>query len=211
LYKYLANINLESVEEEMKLPKGFIESSYDFACKTDNAWFLKGNELYHSSLILRNIYLDAFPRICELESLEEVPNSQSDLIIRDLGVLNQSTMLMGFAIENFLKGIIVKEEQVELDDKIKKLPEFLKSHDLKSLAVRAEILFNKKENMLLSKFTESIIFSGRYPVPVRVEEFQKFYNKNAEPTFLIKNNNKEELPTQVASLLNKINLKMKKE
>jgi hypothetical protein len=195
----------------MKLPKGFIESSYDFACRTDNAWFLKGNELYHSSLILRNIYLDAFPRICELESGEVVPNSQSDLLIRDLRVFNQSTMLMGMAIENFLKGIIVKEEQVELDVKIKKLPEFLKSHRLIELAKKTGISFNKEEQMVLSKFTESIEFSGRYPIPIKNEKYHEYFNKNAEPTFLMKNNKKEELPTQVASLLNKINRKMKKD
>lgn len=189
----------------MVLPKKMIESSYDLVCKTGGVWFFKGRELLHASVKLREIYLDAFSRVSELKPGNIEPGSKEEEIEKDLLVFNQSTMLMGMAIEVFLKGIIIKKEQVKLGDKHKKLPNHLKgNHDLNSIAVKAGISFSSEEKEILVKFTESIRFSGRYPIPIRLEDFNKFYNENSEPAFLIKNNDKQKFPEVVERVLIKI-------
>jgi hypothetical protein len=195
----------------MKISKELISSSYNFACRTKNVWFRKGWGLYYASMDLREIAIEVYSFMKQLKSQEINNKSGKEVIwnVKRIDMLHQATMLMGFAIENFLKGIIIEVERIKLDDEIKKLPDFIKSHDLKTLGEKAEISFNKKDEIILLRFTESIEFSGRYPIPVRVEEYHKHFNKNAEPAFLINNNNKDELPEQVLYVFDKILKKMK--
>lgn len=68
-------------------------------------------------------------------------------------------MLCGLALELILKAIIVQ--------KTGKAPE---NHDLNNLAGLAGIKINGKRKELLKFYTAAIVWTGRYPVPVKCDD-----------------------------------------
>ncbi|MDQ5870767.1 MAG: hypothetical protein M3547_00990 [Acidobacteriota bacterium] len=94
-------------------------------------------------------------------------------------------MLVGFAVENLLKGALVFSYvptngvmyfrtysplygEISQGD----LPGLLKNHDLPALAQRLELELSPEEEDLLHRLTRATEWYGRYPVPVRYEELE---------------------------------------
>jgi hypothetical protein len=94
-------------------------------------------------------------------------------------------MLIGFAVENLLKGALVFSHvptngvmyfrtysplygEISQGD----LPALLKNHDLVELALRLELELTPEEEDLLHRLTRATEWYGRYPVPVRYEELE---------------------------------------
>lgn len=81
-------------------------------------------------------------------------------------------MLIGFAIENYLKGAIVKNllingKSLEAD----KLDSILKDHDIRELFSKAGLKARSKVyDSYLGYLTECVVWRGRYPLPTKAEE-----------------------------------------
>lgn len=78
-------------------------------------------------------------------------------------------MLIAFAVENYFKAAIVRENSWEFKQVFQvenKFPKELKSHDLTKLAMAAHLDFTFEEEDLLRRLTRHAIWAGRYPVPV---------------------------------------------
>jgi hypothetical protein len=84
-------------------------------------------------------------------------------------------MLISFAVENYFKAAIVRENSCDFKEAFRdkgKLPKDLNSHDLIQLAQKANFVFSKKEEDLLRRLTRHAIWAGRYPIPI-------YYKKSA--------------------------------
>jgi len=87
-------------------------------------------------------------------------------------------LLSSYAIENLLKAVIIKKRRKELENTINrsiKFPTILKEHDLFKLAKRAGLLsFSLDNEEYLKKLTRSVIWYGRYPMPINPSNFNTF-------------------------------------
>lgn len=85
--------------------------------------------------------------------------------------LKAHLMLLGFALENLLKALIVQDQRQALESEFelkKELPQILNSHDLIKLAERARLHFSDDGTKeLLARLTRHSVWAGRYPVPLR--------------------------------------------
>lgn len=79
-------------------------------------------------------------------------------------------MLLGFALENTLKALIVQDQRhtIEAEFNTKgKLPQILRSHDLIRLAERARLsMSDDGTKEILERLTRHSVWAGRYPVPL---------------------------------------------
>jgi hypothetical protein len=75
-------------------------------------------------------------------------------------------MIIGFATENYLKGIYVTQnpEIIENDKLIK-----LNSHTLLKLFQELNLKISKKEIDLIERLEEFILWAGRYPIPAKFQ------------------------------------------
>jgi hypothetical protein len=82
-------------------------------------------------------------------------------------------MILGFAIENLLKGLYVSTLSIsKRPQRIKDLGE--KSHKLAAIAMKIEAAlrerFSESEVCLLNAIEQTILWHGRYPSPVHVDK-----------------------------------------
>jgi hypothetical protein len=79
-------------------------------------------------------------------------------------------LLVGLAIENFLKGMIIAKERVQFDEHDLELPKRLKTHDLHKLHDLATPTATIASHLLhgLTYMTE---WRARYPLPLSVDKF----------------------------------------
>lgn len=74
----------------------------------------------------------------------------------------------GLALENILKGLIVKRKPGSLING--RLPRHLKTHDLSKLSKLAKVKLSAIEVFYLSVGTECVIWAGRYPTSTTGKE-----------------------------------------
>lgn len=109
------------------------------------------------------------PKIYEFWEAAKVSNGKDLRPIPSNRVIGAYFMLMAFAIENLLKGIIIKSNYTELAREAKeknKIPSDINSHDLRNLAIKANISINADEEEMLLRLKDNLIWRGRYPVPL---------------------------------------------
>lgn len=87
--------------------------------------------------------------------------------------LPSSLMLAGYSIENYLKGLIVKNSTLGAFDKNGNFA--LKSHNLVLLASKAGLKLNKDEQELLERLNYFVMSGGRYPIPLNDIDMQPVY------------------------------------
>jgi hypothetical protein len=82
-------------------------------------------------------------------------------------------MLMGFAIENLLKGLWVKRMAVEQPfvGNDPRIPKVMKHHDLNELAKEARFIVSPDREDLLDRLKVELIWGGRYSHPRRPGDF----------------------------------------
>jgi len=84
----------------------------------------------------------------------------------DAGQGGVALMLLGFAIENICKAILVGRNS-SLVDGDAGLNESLQTHDLKELATKCGQPLDTDEAQVLELLSEFSIWAGRYPIPLR--------------------------------------------
>jgi hypothetical protein len=75
-------------------------------------------------------------------------------------------MLLGFAIENALKGLMIAHDPALTSEE--KLAKTLLEHDLCVLAACANVTVTAAENAILEALTCLVVWAGRYPTPTRL-------------------------------------------
>ena len=88
--------------------------------------------------------------------------------------------LLGIAIENLLKGILISENPNHIKDG-KISPEISSGHNLKKLSEKINSLdFNTDEIRLFEILSEVIPYWGKYPIPKDFNQIkeEKFFNEN---------------------------------
>lgn len=92
------------------------------------------------------------------------------LFTYDMEIISIYYLLIGFAFENLIKAILIKNIICKEEKEITKFPRLLKDHDLLNLCSKAKIRLDKEEEILLSDLSAYIIWEGRYPIPVTKEK-----------------------------------------
>ena len=83
--------------------------------------------------------------------------------------------MAGFAVENLIKGIIVRDDPKLIDGKSGRLHKDILNHRLIRLANRIGFIDvkDKEKTRILSKLTRFVVWAGRYPVPTEYNQYQK--------------------------------------
>jgi hypothetical protein len=123
----------------------------------------------------------------EIKSLWDVilkpdPKKYADAVVKfgkaDLGLQQTYIMLIGFAIENFLKGVLVSKDQEHFKKitlELRRLPKALQSHKLVELAEKLNLQIGDKERTLLAKLEDHLLWAGRYPVPTKPSTYEQIF------------------------------------
>lgn len=82
--------------------------------------------------------------------------------------IRPALMLAGYALENILKGILVRDDPDEPFDNRGRFKH--KSHDLVELAEGAGVSLDDEEKELLEILTHTTVSGGRYPIPLQASE-----------------------------------------
>jgi hypothetical protein len=101
--------------------------------------------------------------------------TNADRSIQELGLLHSSMLLLGFAAENLIKAVLVANDPTRVKDgELKKWPGG--GHDLLKLIALPPcdtIELSDAERHLLVRLGESILWAGRYPIPLRAETYHQ--------------------------------------
>jgi len=93
-------------------------------------------------------------------------------------------MLVAYALENLLKALYIKlnKDSVKKDLEEKgKLPEAITGHDLYGLAKKLEVVeMDWGEEALLQRMSRSVVWFGRYPVPIKPHQLKSFHDSEIE-------------------------------
>ena len=132
-----------------------------FADRLKNSayWLSDAQLMYRSSRILFETQLIALSKFIKAE--DSMPH---DWTLVDIELFRPALMQTGFAIELLLKATAIK---------IGHKPEKVigKSHRMNDLTNMAMFTPTPKESELLELLERSILWSGRYPIPKKVEKF----------------------------------------
>lgn len=137
------------------------------------SWAFAADELYEAALLIYYSAAEQLPRFEEARRAAEDVIQGSPAIDRDgfawapihapAPKFLPAFLMLGFAIENLLKGLYVtRNSDAVAQDRIG-VP---KTHDLEQLAQKAGFSLTPTEADLLRKLTTVISWSGRYPVAV---------------------------------------------
>ena len=139
-----------------KLPPEF------FALAADPIfWQAKAGELHRAALVLaRQFFEDMEALRAGLKALDT--GHVASLPSQPTSVLSQFVLLAAFSLENLFKGLVVYKEPNLVNDG--KTAGILRSHDLLSLATRAEVTLSAEEHRFCVLASSAAVYWGRYPV-----------------------------------------------
>lgn len=182
-----------------------LRNSFRTVNSTKSPWALQARGLLNSAYIIFEKSIKALEFINNNESPKEVvlPGSEYDKIVNDSTSINHALFLIGFAIENLLKGLWIEQNNVtEKSLTPDKLPKEIKTHDLKDLVNKLNLNFSKLENDVLDTLTELIKWKGRYPIPLHVTD----YTNSDSITFanLLNDFSKNKMPKVIVSIIKKL-------
>jgi hypothetical protein len=143
-----------------------------------SAWKRRGAKLKYAAGRLFDLYYDAVTRFLQrfskdaeegtgpIASWYTATEDELSKEVTDISLLTEYCLLMGYALENLLKGILMAEhpEYFKPDTKITDI----RSHNLVSLCERCSLQITVDEEELLKKLTDHIEWVGKYPVPLEL-------------------------------------------
>lgn len=151
----------------------FIRRYAKLACNPD-FWLLTARRLLACANILGAEITRRWDDVDFRKPQEQRYQIQDDLDVSDFQFVYM--MLVGFALENLFKGHLIKIDKVSLNESMRKsgrMPEILKTHDLRELAGLSGIDITGELGNLLDRITKHSVWRGRYHFPL---EFATFYH-----------------------------------
>lgn len=184
------------------------QHSFDFVNRNKEAWFHTGMDLLHSADILLERTFKAAKIVKTIKSGNIEPGTKEYNALADWTSFNHASLLIALAIENFLKGVWVVQNDIQTSDNISKLPSELKTHNLVDLSKKIGLVLNKKEMNALYILEDFILWRGRYPIPLNVQKLANSYEMR--PALILENAENNDLPIEIHSIIYKIFQTLKK-
>jgi hypothetical protein len=155
---------------------------FEYGARLPISWKSVSYNLKHAADRLFDLYHSASERIImrSIESFEESiklgqPLNESRILegeeledSYDSGLLSVYFLLVGYAIENLLKGILMIQHPEYFKPNTKMTD--IRSHNLVNLCVRCGITICNDEIKLLEKLATFIDWQGKYPIPLESEK-----------------------------------------
>lgn len=141
---------------------------YELLGRSKYEWQRTSRNLITSSNIL---YRESQQAYDQMVDFLKKSGSASDEEFPAAGTFVVARMLTGMALENLIKGLIIQNDPTHVS-KDKKIG--LKSHNLGLLWTKylPAISICDSEKALLEELSNSIIWKGRYPIPVSSDKFE---------------------------------------
>jgi len=123
-------------------------------------WIEKADELISAANLLEAEALKYWSEIkVENNRIVSIPNRKN--------VQVAYLLLIAYALENFLKALLIHQNQKTLKGRLlQKLPGYLLSHDLIELSSKATFNINVSEEELFCRLSRFSIWKARYPIPL---------------------------------------------
>lgn len=163
------------LQEQQKSLEYFAQSWYQEALKP-NSWALQAELLRRAAEILWSAFYQDYQRFLGRAKEARPGSSINTSDLGNMYILRIYLLIAGYAIENLLKGLIVKNKLMSSTPSYppppnrrlpKNLPSDLRSHDLVKLFKQAELQFKSDEEKdYLDMLTKHIEWAGRYPLPL---------------------------------------------
>jgi hypothetical protein len=127
-------------------------------------WFRQADQLYSPGLELFGRGLAASEAFAARVKPQRGTVDQREMSEMDLAPVG--LMLIGFAIENHLKGVLLSQLLKAGSRTLKELKgKVASSHDLSKLATDVGLVLSEEQSMSLRLLTEMVLWGGRYPRP----------------------------------------------
>lgn len=186
---------------------GFRQFSTSLAMK--ESWFMNGQRLIRAAEVLLEqlwVYKSKADKI--LATIKEFPTEVPDMEAFERSMMEpQISLLLGYSLENFMKGLWVHKNPDAVAD-TKKLPkEFTEDtgHDLNKLAGFIGITVTESEAELLRVLSEFSRWRGRYAIEKNAERNAEAWAKAANLNIVSSQYPGEvKWPPEVYSVMNKI-------
>lgn len=181
-------------------------------------WHAKADSLRRAAEIIHQHHRDAWLRICNRGEQQSQMDPNSDeyarLMAEDVEdilewrLIEVYFLLMGYSIENLLKGIVLSKQPGLLDKDKGKLSNTILTHNLVKLAKNCDINITLDERHLLEALTTSIVWEGKYPTPKEEDSMYPFVNKTGNLVFRGQGLKEDGLREQLSSLWNKLSFEL---
>jgi len=123
-------------------------------------WIEKADELISAANLLEAEALKYWSEI-------KIENNQIAGIPKRKNVQQAYFLLIAYALENFLKALLIHQNQKTLKGRLlQKLPGYLLSHDLIKLSSKARFNISVSEEELFCRLSRFSIWKARYPIPL---------------------------------------------
>jgi hypothetical protein len=111
-----------------------------------------------------------------LEKLIEIRNigqAQPGIREQKLAFTQSFMLLMGMSFENLIKGVhIAKTPRLSIEDRIKIWNSYRGGHGISGL-IKLVTSTSAKEKNLLRRLEEYAVWAGRYPIPLKPDQYRK--------------------------------------
>ncbi len=139
----------------------YFQSQFDFA-KSPVVWYLWSERLFRAGEIIFNLCKD---------DLNKLFKEGFDSSHKNLNLVGVDMLLFGYAIENCLKAVVIKENpEVVESNKIKWGQD---GHDLLKFAEKIRLSKLEEYKEILHRLTQYIRWAGRYPIPKNKEDMSR--------------------------------------
>ena len=123
-------------------------------------WIEKADELISAANLLE-------PEVLKYWSEIKIENNRIVSIPNRKNVQEAYFLLIAYALENFLKALLIHQNQKTLKGRLlQKLPGYLNKHDLVQLASKIRFKIDVFEEEFLRRLSRFSVWAARYPVPV---------------------------------------------
>ncbi len=151
-------------EDDLKINiNDFRKKMYESRRSSPMQFFHLAQLFHRAATLLRRPNMEAQTKLL-WEAGGSKPLDEYAEFIVDIELVKPIAMLEGLSIELMLKAIIFKNNDAEFDKRTR-------SHSLCDLAHAAAITMNDDETDLLERLGRAVVWSGRYPTPNKIEEF----------------------------------------
>lgn len=148
------------------------QSRYSIKLSDHRAWIGKAKDLIGAASLLEPAVAEIIKRWRIALDFEPASGPPSE--VRE-GVLDVYLMLTGYAAECFLKGRFTRKllrgkkgHRFETN----KLPDELRNHNIRRLCEKLDIGLSDREGRLVAILEDSVVWTGRYPVPTAAEKLR---------------------------------------
>ena len=152
-----------------------------------NYWVHNSNRLKYSADVLLE----------KLRSIKDIDASTEILTENIRSLLEANFLLLGYSLENLLKGYSIfkftRSQDVPPDSDYKFLSDQIwkvkNGHDIISIAKNAGLILNSDELNTFKKLERHIVWKGRYHIPKKIAEIITTTKPGRSEEYLVKDRN----------------------